>query len=122
MPVATGSKADRLPIKFNQDTLADADKVDVTYVSSTEQAPLAPPQSAAGQAAAAPLPEITPRHWHDPRDVKAKAAKPKANRTKQSKEHSTHKPADQIGGVKECRSDALDLLLRKLNLSPPCDS
>jgi hypothetical protein len=122
MPVVAGNKADRLPIMIHQDTLAYAEKVDVVYVPFTEQDQITPPPSAPQERASPSHHDITPRHWHDPHDLKAKAAKQKTSSTKQAKKRSTDHPPKQVSEVKECRSDGLEPLLRKLNLSPPCDS
>ena len=121
MPVVAGNKADRLPLAINQDTRIAAEGLDVAYVQPSEhgQAGLSPP--APKEAAVRPH-RITPRHWHDPHDLKAKAANKRANSTKQSRKGGNDKPPRQVSDVKECRSDGFDPLLRKLNLSPPCDS
>jgi hypothetical protein len=121
MPVVAGNKADRLPLIINQDTLTAAAKVDVVYVPPSEQGQAALPSPALHETATPPHPDITPRHWHDPRDLKAKAAKQKARSTKQAKKHSADQPAKQVSEGKRCRSDGLDPLLRKLNLASPCD-
>jgi hypothetical protein len=122
MPVVAGNKADRLPLIINQDTLTDIEKVDVVYVPSTEQDRITLPESAPQEPASPPHRDITRRHGHDPHDLKAKAAKQRTSSTKQSKKRSADHPPKQVREVKECRSDGLDPLLRKLNLSPPCDS
>jgi hypothetical protein len=121
MPVVAGNKADRLPLIMHQDTLTDAEKADVVYVPPSEQgqAGLPPPAS---QKPATPHHVIAPRHWHEPHDVKVKAAKQKTVSTKQSKKRSADGLPKQVSGVKVCRSDGLDPLLRNLKLSPPCDS
>ena len=122
MPVVAGNKADRLPLIMHQDTLTDAEKVDVVYVPPSEQGQAGLPPSASKKPASPPHYVIAPRHWHDPHDVKVKAAEQKTISTKQSKKRSADGPPKQVSGVKVCRSDGLDPLLRKLNLSPPCDS
>jgi hypothetical protein len=122
MPVMAGNKADRLPLIINQDTPTSAEKVDVMFVQPSEpgQADLPPP--APKPAVVPPRRDIIPRHWHDPHDLRAKAANNRASITKQSKKGAAEKPPKQVSEVKPCRSDGLDPLLRKLNLSPPCDS
>lgn len=130
MPVVAGNKADRLPLAINQDTPTAAERVDVVYVQPSGQGQVQPTeQGQAGLSAPAPKEAavrphrgITPRHWHDPHDLKAKAANKRANSTKQSRKGATDMPPKQVSDVKECRSDGLDPFLRKLNLSPPCDS
>jgi hypothetical protein len=122
-PVVAGIKADRLPIKSNRETLSEADKVDVAYIPSTEDegqvSPSPPPPQ---PQPSPPRPNITSRHWHDPHDLKVKAAKSNASITKQLKKRSADRPTDQVRDVKDCGLDGLQPLLRKLNLSPPCDS
>jgi hypothetical protein len=131
LPVVAGIKADRLPIKSTRETLSEADKVDVAYIPSTEVAyipsteeeghvsPSPPPPQ---PRPSPPRPNIASRHWHDPHDLKAKAAKSNASVTKQLKKRSADRPTEQVRDVKDCRLDGLQPLLRKLNLSPPCDS
>jgi hypothetical protein len=121
MPVVAGNKADRLPLIINRDTPTDAKKVDVVYVPLSEQgqAGLPPPAS---QERAPPHHAIAPRHWHDPHDLKAKAAKQGTSSTKQAKKRSADQPPKRVSEVRQCRSDGLDPLLRKLNLAPPCNS
>jgi len=122
MPVVAGNKADRLPLVINQDTPTAAERVDVVHVQPSEQGQADLPPPAPKQAAIPPHRDIAPRHWHEPHDLKARAANNRANITKQSKRDAADKPPKQVSEVKQCRSDGLDPLLRKLNLSPPCDS
>ena len=122
MPVVAGNKADRLPLVANQDTPAAAEKVDVVYVQPSEQGQADLPPPAPKQAAIPPQRGIIPRHWHDPHDLNGKAASNRAGIKQQSKKDAAEKPPNQVSDVKRCRSDGLDPLLRKLNLSPPCDS
>jgi hypothetical protein len=121
-PVVVGNKTDRLPIRTKQDTLTDTDKVDVVYVPPTGQDRIHLPQPTPQEAAGPPSLDIIPRHWHDPHNRRAEAAKPRTSSMKPSKKHSPDSPPKQVNAVKECRSDGLQPLLRKLNLSPPCDS
>jgi hypothetical protein len=122
MPVVAGNKADRLPLIINQDTPTDAEKVDVVYVPPSQQSQAGLPPPAPNEVASPPHREITPRRWHDPHDLKSRAAKQKASSVKQSAKASADSPPKQVSEVKQCRSDGLDPLLRKLNLAPPCDS
>jgi hypothetical protein len=122
MPVVAGNKADRLPLVVNQDTLTAAEKVDVVYVQPSEQGQADLPPPAPKQAAIPPQRGIISRHWHDPHDLNGKAASNRAGIKKQSKKDAADKPPNQASDVKRCRSDGLDPILRKLNLSPPCDS
>jgi hypothetical protein len=120
-PVAAGVKADRLPLIIRQDALADAEKVDVVYVPPVEQDLAISNQSAPQEPARPPPPRLVSRHWHDPHDLKAKATKQRANSLRQPQKSSADRAPKQVSEVKECRSDGLDPLLRKLNLSPPCE-
>jgi hypothetical protein len=122
MPVVAGNKTDRLPLVINQDTPTTTERVDVVYVQPSEEGQSGLPPPAPKEAAIPAHRDITPRHWHDPHDVKTKAANKRASITKQSKKGAADKPPKQVSDVKPCRSDGLDPLLRKLNLSPPCDS
>lgn len=117
-PVVAGNKADRLQLVIRRNTPTDAEKVDVVYVPPIDD--LAPPnQSAPHKAASPPPPRLVSRHWHDPHDLKFfEATKQKASRSKPPTS-SADRPPKQVSDVKECRSDGLDPLLRKLKLSPP---
>jgi hypothetical protein len=79
MPLVAGNKADRLPLKINQDTPTEAKKVDVVYVPLGEQSQAGLPPPAPEEVASPPGRVITPRHWHDPHDLKALAVKQKAS-------------------------------------------
>jgi hypothetical protein len=92
MPVVAGNKADRLPLIINQDTPTDAENVDVVYVPPSEQSQAGLPPPAPYEVAGPPHREITPRHWHDPHDLKARAAKQKASSVKQSTKASADSP------------------------------
>jgi hypothetical protein len=122
MPLVAGNKADRLPLKINQDTPTEAKKVDVVYVPPGEQSQAGLPPPEPEEVASPPDRVITPRHWHDPHDLKALTVKQKASSVKQLKKASADSPPKQVSEVKRCRSDGLDPLLRKLNLAPPCES
>ena len=115
-PKVAGSKADRLPLIPRLGTPTDVVRVDVAYALPVE----APSEPAAPQKAASPAPtRIVSRHWHDPHDRKfSEAAKLSANKSKPKS--SADRAPKRVADVKECRSDGLDPLLRKLNLSPKC--
>ena len=121
MPVVSGNKADRLPLTINEDKPTDADKVDVVYVQPSEEAPARPPPPVSEEPAPTRHPDITSRHWHDRHQVKAKTERRRASSATQTKTRSVDPSPAQISELKECRSDGLDPLLRKLNLSPPCN-
>jgi hypothetical protein len=122
MPLVAGNKADRLPLKINQNTPTEAKKVDVVYIPLGEQSQAVLPPPVPEEVASPPDRVITPRHWHDPYDLKARAVKQKASSVKQPKKASADSPPKQVSEVKRCRSDGLNPLLRKLNLAPPCES
>jgi hypothetical protein len=119
-PVVAGNKADRSQLIIGWDTPTDAEKVDIVYVPPVEQEPDISNQSAPQKAASAPPPRLVSRHWHDPHDSKFfEARRQKASSSKLPRKNSDD--PKQVSDVKECRSDGLDPLLRKLNLSPPCE-
>ena len=118
-PVVAGDKADRLPWMTRGDTLTDAEKVAIAYVAPVEN--LAPP-TAPQKAASPPPPRIVSRHWHDPRDLKFFEAKEqKAGSSRSAKKNVAERASKQAINARECRSDGLDPILRKLNLSPACE-
>jgi len=120
MPVVSGNKTDRLPLTINENKPTDAEKVDVVYVQPSEEGQASPLPPVSKELAPTRHPDITSRHWHDRHHVKAKTEKRSASSTKQKTPSVDPSPA-QISELKECRSDGLDPLLRKLNLSPPCN-
>jgi hypothetical protein len=122
MPVVASNKANRLPLILDQYTLADVEKVDVVYVPPSEQVQAGLPPPASQERAGPPHHVIARRHWHDPHDVKVKAAKRGTSSTKQAKKRSADQLPERVSEVKQCRSDGLDPLLGKLNLAPPCNS
>jgi hypothetical protein len=122
MPVIAGSKADRLPLVISRDTPTVAGTVDVEYATPSEQDQAPLPQSAPQESASLPYHDITPRRRHDQRHLKTRATKQQFRSTQQTRKRSVDQPPRHLGEVKECRSDGLDPLLRKLNLSPQCES
>jgi hypothetical protein len=120
MPVVSGNKTDRLPLTIKEVKPTDAEKVDVVYVQPSEEGQASPLPPVSKEPAPTRNPDITSRHWHDRHHVKAKTEKRSASSTKQKTPSVDPSPA-QISELKECRSDGLDPLLRKLNLSPPCN-
>jgi len=121
MPVVSGNKADRLPLTINEDKPTDAEKVDVVYVQPGQEGQASPPSRISEEPVPARQPDINSRHVHDRHHVKAKTETRTASSTKQTKTQSVDPPPAQISELKECRSDGLDPLLRKLNLSPQCN-
>jgi len=116
-PIVAGKKADRLQLIIRRDTPTDAERVDVVYVPPVLE-DLAP--SAPQEPTSPPPRPLVSRHWHDPHDLKFGAIKQKASSAKQPKKSSVDRAPKQVSDARECRSDGLDPLLRKLNLSPPC--
>jgi hypothetical protein len=121
MPVVSGTKSDRLPLTINEHKPTDAEKVDVVYVQPSQEGQAGPPSRISEEAAPTRHPDITSRHSHDRHHVKAEAERRGASSTKLAKTRPVDPPPAQISELKECRSDGLDPLLRKLNLSPPCN-
>jgi hypothetical protein len=119
-PMVAGNKADRLPLIPRGESQTEIEKVDVVYVPPVENVTPSS-QSAPQKAADPPPPRIISRRWHDPHDLKFFERKQKANSSKPPKKDYTDRaPTPKQVSVKECRSDGLDPLLRKLNLSPQC--
>lgn len=119
-PIATGNKADRLPINSNPETTTEVDKVNVVYIPPAEGHRVIPPMprpSKEGKRASAP--DFVPRHWHDPHDIKAKAAR--FSDTRQANRRSPAGMPNQLAEARSCRTERLDGLLRKLNLSSSCE-
>ena len=121
MPVVSENKTDRLPLTINEDKPTDAEKVDVVYVQPSKEGQASPPPPVSEEPAPTRHPDITSRHWHDRHHIKAKTEMRRASSTTQTKTRSVDPSPAQISELKECRSDGLDPLLRKLNLSPPCN-
>lgn len=121
MPIVAGNKADRLPFTIKVDMPAAGERADVAYVQPGEEEQADLPPSAPKQVALPPHRDFTPRHWHDPHDLNARAANKRADTAKGPRKGAADQPLKQAE-AKRCRSDGLDPLLRKLNLSPPCDS
>ncbi len=121
MPVVSGNKTDRLPLAIKEDKPTDAEKVDVVYVQPGQEGQASPPSRISEEPAPARQPEINSRHVHDRHHVKAKTERRRAGSTKKTETQSVDPSPAQISELKECRSDGLDPLLRKLNLSPQCN-
>jgi len=119
-PVVAGIKTDRLPLVISPDAPTDAEKVDVVYVPPVAEDLASSNQSAPQEPASPPPRHLISRHRHDPHDLKFETRKQKATSPKPKKSSADPAPK-QVHQVRECRSDGLDPLLRKLNLSPPCN-
>ena len=121
MPVVSGNKTDRLPLTIKEDKPTDTEKVVVVYVQPGQEGQASPPSRISEEPAPARQPDTNSRHVHDGHHVKAKTERRTASSTKQTKTQSVDPSPAQISELKECRSDGLDPLLRKLNLSPQCN-
>jgi len=121
MPVVSGNKTDRLPLTIHEDKPTDTEKVDVVYVQPSPEGQASPPSRISEEPAPTRQPDINSRHGHDRHHVKARTETRRASSTKETKAQSVDPPPAQISELKECRSDGLDPLLRKLNLSPQCN-
>jgi hypothetical protein len=120
-PIVAGSKADRLPLIPHLATSSGVDRADVAYVPPVEDVAAVEPVSAA-KGTESTAPRIVSRRWHDPHDRKSfEGTKQGANKSKPPTKNSAGRAPKRIADVKECRSDGLDPLLRKLNLSPQCE-
>jgi hypothetical protein len=116
-PTVAANKSDRLPRAGEQDTLASSDTQIVypmpdlsnaTLVVATKETPKT--QSS-----------FIPRHWHDPHDSQVKVLRSKDRKTKQTQKLSSVVTPTQFANVESCHSNGMDMLLRKLKLSPPCN-
>jgi hypothetical protein len=122
-PVATGNRADRLPVNSNPEATTDLDKINVVYIPSIEEPQVIPPPPLprpSTETRRPSAPDFVPRHWHDPHDLKASKAKPKSRDIIQAERRSPGVP-NQVAEARSCRTEGLDPLLRKLNLSPSCE-
>ena len=121
-PLVAGNKADRLQLIISRDTPTDVEKVDVIYVAPVVE-DITPSKQSASPKAVSPLrSRIASRHWHDPHHRKFyDAAKQRISTSKLSTKDSADPALKRVADAKECRSDGLDTLLRKLNLSPKCE-
>ena len=126
-PVAAGNKADRLPISKKDipaeaDKAADAQEVVVAYTPPPEQTAVNSPQAAAEEAGHAEEAGRTDSsgaiHQHDQphHGSGAKAARHRTRRVEHARAHTPDKPDKEAIDVKECPSDGLRPLLRRLNL------
>jgi hypothetical protein len=119
-PVAAGNKADRLLVGSSAETLSEADKK-VSPDLPPSQAELtsspSPQPASLNKMISASSPDIVPRHWHEPQAPGPRSVKTKSSNLKQAK-----KSAAGTQETRDCRSDGLHPILRKLNLAPDCNS
>jgi hypothetical protein len=120
-PIVAGSKADRLPLLPHLGKSIGVARVDVAYVPPVEDvAPLEAISAAKGSESTAP--HIVSRRWHDPHDRNfLEGTKQGGSKSKLPTKSSANRGPKRAADVKDCRSDGLDPLLRKLNLSPKCE-
>lgn len=108
-PTVVGNKSDRLQIARTEEPLSSTDEPEVVQTPPAEPQPKV--QAPATEAIKPASPAFIPRHWHDPNELKAKAAR--ANSTTQAKKRSpTAKPDQVVAEVSSCRPDGLEPLLR----------
>ena len=128
-PVVAGSKADRLPLVANENVPKGAEKIDTAYVQPAGEDQSGPPAETPPLATPAP-PDSRPLKTDEPHSAKATKAhkiRQSANRSRRmasadpSPKQVSAPPPNQVTELKECSSSGLDPLLRKLNLSPPCN-
>jgi hypothetical protein len=128
-PVVAGNKADRLPLVANENVPRGAEKIDIPYVRPADEVQSSSPPETPPLATPAP-PDLKPLkvdESHSQKATKARKIRQSANRSRRmasvdpSPKQVSAPPPDQPSVLKECSSSGLDPLLRKLNLSPPCD-
>ena len=127
-PVVAGNKADRLPLVTNENVPKGAEKSAIAYVQQADEVQSSPPAETPPLATPA-RPEARPKmdEPHSAKAMKAHKIRQTANRSTRvaAADHSPKQvsapPPDQPSLLKECSSTGLDPLLRKLNLSPPCN-
>jgi hypothetical protein len=116
-PVVTGNKSDRLPIYTEAvapEPTVEVDNAPVLMPQIAVVPPLTEPKAERTQ------PEFIPRHWHDPTASKYKIQKRSAVDTKRPQARPIERPK-QVSEARDCSSDGLAPLLRKLNLQPRCE-
>jgi len=114
-PVVADNKTDRLPLMARGDAQTEREKVNVMYIPPVEDS-ITSSQSASQEVAASPPARRVSRHGHNPHGRKSFDAA----RQRPTKDFVDRAPK-RVADAKECRSDGLDPLLRKLNLSPKCE-
>ena len=128
-PVVAGNKADRLPLVANENFPKGAEKIDVAYMQSADEVQSHPPAEMPPSATPAP-PDLKPVRVDEPHRARAtKAHKFRRSENRSRRMASTNHPPQQVSApppsqvseLKECSSNGLSPLLRKLNLSPPCN-
>lgn len=120
-PLVVGNKADRLTIVARSEASAAEENLTV-YTPAPEEKSGPPPQPRPEEAAApSATADFIPRHWHDPLAPKVKTRRSKSRDAKEVRKTSPAGTSNKIADARDCRTDGLDPLLRKLNLSPPCD-
>jgi hypothetical protein len=128
-PAVAGNKADRLPLAANENVPKGAEKIDVAYVQPADEVRSSPPAETPPLATMAPsdLKPLKVDEPHSARATKTHKFRRSANRSGRmaSADHSPNQvsapPPNQVSELKECSSNGLSPLLRKLNLSPPCE-
>ncbi len=122
-PVAVGTRADRLPITIRSASVSDVPNAEESHPSVPEHPPQAQVQATAAKPKDEAVPAIASRYWHDPTDLKSKKMnQPTASRsTSQLSKRAAGANARQVVEAKDCRSDGLYPLLRKMNFSPLCN-
>lgn len=109
-PAVAGNKSDRLSLASVQDIQPRVEQlVKVNPIPSKPSSSTQMPQKVDRAIA----PDFTPRHWHDPRDVRP--GKPKPERAMKPSVGQT-----RLAEAQDCKTDGLGSLMRKLNLRPAC--
>ena len=117
----------------SQDTLTEADRLEIAHVrdavAAAPPAPVAAVASAPGEtspqpAGAKPAPRIVRRHRHDPKATKSATASAarsiKRHEQKPDRSVASQKPAVELSACR--RPEGFAGLLRALNLTQGCDT
>jgi len=115
-PVVAGNKADRLSLVSAQDVQPTVGKAELAFAPPSEPAVSAQPQPK--ELAKAKAPDFIPRHWHDPNDARASAAKSKPQRSRSTAHNDLSTP--KVAESQDCRTDGFGSLMRRLSLQPTC--
>ena len=128
-PIVAGNKVDRLPLVANEKVPKGAEKIDTAYVQPADEVQSSPPAETPPLATPAPPDSraLKVDEAHSAKATKTHKIRQSANRSRRmvsadpSPKQVSAPPPDQPSVLKECSSSGLDPLLRKLNLSPPCN-
>jgi hypothetical protein len=130
-PIAAASPEQTIADEiFSQDTLTEADRLEIVYVRDAPAAEpavavaRAPGETSPQPAASKPAPRVVKSHRHDPGATKSATASTgrssKRQEQKQVRNVTSRKPTVEL---KACRRpEGFAEFLRALNLTPSCDT